>query len=46
LLCLAGLAAIVWAALAIIDIVFVIIAAINANDGKDYRYPLTIRFVK
>ncbi len=46
LLCLAGLAAIVWAALAIIDIVFVIIAAINANDGKDYRYPLTFRFVK
>ena len=46
LICLAGLAAIVWAALAIMDIVFVIIAAVNANDGKDYEYPLTIRFVK
>jgi uncharacterized Tic20 family protein len=45
LLCI-GLAVVIWPALAIIDIVFVIIAAINANDGKDYRYPLTIRFVK
>jgi len=31
---------------AILDIVFVIIAAIRANDGKDYNYPLSIRFVK
>ena len=46
LICLAGLAAIVWAALAIMDIVFVIIASMSANDGKDYQYPLTIRLVK
>ena len=26
--------------------IFEIIAAINAADGKKYRYPLTIRFVK
>ena len=32
-------------ALFIISIVFTIIAAIKANDGEFYRYPLTIRFV-
>ena len=30
----------------ILDIVFLIIAAIKANDGQYYRYPLTIRFIK
>jgi len=27
-------------------VVFTIIAAINANNGVDYRYPLTLRLVK
>ena len=26
-------------------VVLVIIAALKANNGEDYRYPLTIRFV-
>jgi uncharacterized Tic20 family protein len=30
----------------ILDIVFLIIASIKANDGERYRYPLTIRFIK
>ena len=30
----------------ILDIVFTIIAAIRASDGKDYQYPLTIPFIK
>lgn len=30
----------------IIDLIFTIIAAIQANDGKLYRYPLSIRFIK
>ena len=30
----------------ILDVVFLVIAAIKANDGVHYRYPLTIRFVK
>ncbi|CAN5395585.1 DUF4870 domain-containing protein [soil metagenome] len=30
----------------ILNTVFVIIAAIKASDGKLYRYPLTIRFIK
>ena len=34
------------AAVAITDIVLLIIAAIKANEGKYYRYPLTIRIIK
>jgi len=30
----------------IFDIVFLLIAAVKANDGHHYRYPLTIRFIK
>ena len=32
--------------IAIVDIVLLIVAAIKANDGWHYRYPLTIRFIK
>jgi len=28
------------------DAVFVIIAAVKANQGEFYRYPLSIRFIK
>lgn len=31
---------------AILDIVFTIIAAIRAGDGKGYSYPLSIEFIK
>jgi len=31
---------------AIADIIFVIIAAIKANQGERYRYPVCIRFIK
>ena len=33
-------------AVVIFDLVMVIIAAIKANDGEKYRYPLCIRFIK
>ena len=33
-------------AVVVVDIIFVIIAGIKANDGQAYRYPLTIRFIK
>ncbi len=33
-------------AVIIFDIVFLIIAAIKANNGFHYRYPLCIRFIK
>jgi len=30
----------------IVDLVFLLIAAVKANNGEHYRYPLTIRFIK
>jgi len=33
-------------AIYIIDLVFLLIAAVKANNGHHYRYPLTIRFIK
>jgi len=33
-------------AVAIVDLVFLLIAAVKANNGQHYRYPLTIRFIK
>ncbi len=33
-------------AVVIFDLVFLLIAAVKANDGERYRYPLTIRFIK
>ncbi len=32
--------------LVVFNIVMVIIAAVKANKGEKYRYPLTIRFIK
>lgn len=29
-----------------LDVVFLVIAAIKANEGRRYRYPLTIRFIR
>lgn len=43
-LCLIGLPALIC--LSIANIVFVIIASLQANNGVYYRYPLTIRFIK
>ena len=34
-----------WA-LAIADLVFIIVAAIAANNGQPYRYPFSFRFIK
>jgi uncharacterized Tic20 family protein len=30
----------------LVDLIFLLIAAVKANDGHHYHYPLTIRFVK
>jgi len=35
-----------WIALGIFDLVMIILAAIKANGGERYRYPLCIRFIK
>ena len=34
------------AAVGIVDLVFLLIASVKANNGQYYRYPLTIRFIK
>ena len=36
----------VLGAVGIVALVFLLIAAIKANNGEHYRYPLTIRFIK
>ncbi|MFB0524595.1 MAG: DUF4870 domain-containing protein [Phycisphaerae bacterium] len=33
-------------AIYVVDFVFLLIAAVKANNGHHYRYPLTIRFIK
>ena len=38
--------AILVPALGIVGIVFIVIAAVKANGGEKYRYPLTFRLVK
>jgi uncharacterized Tic20 family protein len=45
-LCLTVIGVFLVPVVGILDIVFTIIAAIRASDGKDYQYPLTIPFIK
>jgi hypothetical protein len=46
LLCFVCIGVVLLPAVAIFDIVFLLIAAVKANNGEHYRYPLTIRFIK
>jgi len=46
LLCFACVGFVLLPAVYIFDLVFLLIAAVKANDGEHYRYPLTIRFIK
>ena len=46
LLCFACVGFVLLPAVVIFDLVFLLIAAVKANDGERYRYPLTIRFIK
>ena len=34
------------AAVVIVDLIFLLVAAVKANNGHHYRYPFTIRFIK
>jgi uncharacterized Tic20 family protein len=43
--CLVLVGFVFLAVLWVLNAVFVIIAAIQASDGKFYRYPITIRFI-
>ena len=46
LLCFACIGIALLPAVYIFDVVFLLIAAVKANNGEHYRYPLTIRFIK
>lgn len=46
LLCFACVGFVLLPAVYIFDLIFLLIAAVKANDGHHYRYPLTIRFIK
>lgn len=46
LLCFVCVGVVLLPAVAIFDLVFLLIAAVKANNGEHYRYPLTIRFIK
>ena len=37
---------VVFCVFSLVDVILVLIAAVKANRGEHYRYPLTIRFVK
>ncbi len=46
LLCFVCVGFVLLPAVAVFDLIFLLIAAVKANDGEHYRYPLTIRFIK
>lgn len=46
LLCLVLIGFIILPILHILNLVLVIVASIQASDGKFYRYPITIRLIK
>jgi len=46
LLCFACVGFFLLPAVVIVDLIFLLIAAVKANNGEHYRYPLTIRFIK
>jgi uncharacterized protein len=45
-LCLIIIGFLLLLALGIFQIVMIIIASVKASNGEDYRYPLTIRFIR
>lgn len=46
ILCLIFIGFLLLFAILIVWLIFVIMASVKANEGKIYRYPLTIRFIK
>ena len=46
LLFCAGIGVFLLPVVGVLDLVFIIIAGLKANEGELYRYPLTIRFIR
>jgi uncharacterized Tic20 family protein len=45
-LCVGCVGVVLLPAVYIFDLIFLLIAATRANDGRHYRYPLSIQFIK
>lgn len=46
ILCFVFIGFLILPILGILQLVLVIIASVKAKDGEEYRYPMTIRFIK
>jgi len=46
LICGGPLVLVAWIPLGIVDVIFTIVAAVKANNGEYYSYPITIRMLK
>ncbi|HEY3322455.1 MAG TPA: DUF4870 domain-containing protein [Planctomycetota bacterium] len=46
ILCLVFIGFVLLGIICLLDLILPIIAAVQASDGKSYRYPITIRFLK
>lgn len=46
LLCIIMIGAVILPVLMVMHIIFVIVASVKASEGKAYRYPIAIRFLK
>lgn len=46
LLCMILIGAVIVPVLIVLHVIFVIIASVKASEGKAYRYPIAIRFLK
>ena len=45
ILIVVGIGIVLLAAIGVVNLVFVIIGSVKANNGESYEYPLTIRFL-
>lgn len=41
-----GILGILWFAIVVVNIIFCIMAFVKTKDGQDYKYPLSIPFIK
>jgi uncharacterized protein len=46
ILCIVLIGIVLLIVVAVANIILIIIAAVHANNGKAYRYPFTIRFIR
>jgi uncharacterized protein len=46
ILCFFFIGFLIFPVLGILQLILVIIASVKAKDGEEYRYPMTIRFIK